>query len=78
MQAEAVALGKMIVKKESALDRAFAGGKIDPDSLEEMVAGIARLEGQLRTVHLTTHLEMKSILSSRQVMLYDRSRGYSG
>ncbi len=78
MQSEAISLGKMIVEKEAALDRAFADGKIDPDSLEAMVAGIARLEGQLRTVHLTTHLQTKSILSPHQVMLYDRSRGYSG
>lgn len=78
MKGEAIALGKMIVEKEAALDRAFADGKIDPDSLEAMVAGIARLEGQLRTVHLTTHLQTKSILSSHQVMLYNRSRGYSG
>ena len=77
MQAEAVALGRMIVDKEAALDRAFADAKIDPVSLEAMVAAIARREGQLRTVHLTTHLEMKSVLSSQQVMLYDRSRGYS-
>lgn len=76
MEAEAISLGKSIVDKEAALDTAFATEEIDRNKLETLVSDIARLEGKLRTVHLSTHLEMKRILTPRQVALYDRMRGY--
>lgn len=78
MKAKAVVLGKAIIAKEALLDRAFANGKIDHNSLETMVADIARQEGQLRAAHLSTHLDMKSILTHHQVKLYNQLRGYSG
>lgn len=76
MQAEAIFLGTAIVEAEAALDEAFAGRDIDRQGLEGMVAGIAQLEGRLRTLHLATHLEMQGILTPHQIMLYGRQRGY--
>lgn len=78
MKSEAITLGKAILDKETALDRAFADQTIDRNSLGEMAGDIARLEGQLRTVHLATHLETKGILTPHQVMIYGQLRGYSG
>lgn len=76
MEAKAVRLGKQIVDAERALDRAFAEKRITPDMVSKMTGDIALLEGRLRAVHLSTHLEMVKILSPTQVAHYDRLRGY--
>ena len=77
MQSDAIALGKEIIENEAKLDRAFADKKIDQVSLEAMVGDIAALEGRLRTVHLSTHLDVQRILSPHQIALYDQMRGYT-
>ncbi len=76
MAARAIALGKKIVAAEEELDAKFKNRQIDRDSLHALVGKIAGLEGDLRFVHLATHLEMRAILSHHQVVLYDRMRGY--
>jgi hypothetical protein len=76
MAKQAIAIGKEIVGAEEALDGKFASREIDRDSLQALVGGIAELEGELRFVHLSTHLAMRVILSPHQVALYDRMRGY--
>jgi Spy/CpxP family protein refolding chaperone len=76
MRAEAVRLGRLIVGKEADLNRAFAEGKVDANGLQQAVAEIARLQGELRVAHLRAHLTVKSLLSPRQVKRYDELRGY--
>ena len=76
MQARAIALGKEIVAAERDLDAKFKTREIDGDSLQAVVARIAGLEGELRFVHLATHLQMREVLTHHQVVLYDRMRGY--
>lgn len=71
-------LGAAIVEGERALDRRFAERRIDGGSLAEATAGIARLQGELRAVHLAAHLETRAALSEEQVARYDALRGYSG
>lgn len=75
MSERAVALGVEIVEREKALDAAFAGGEIDPEALEESVAAIAALRGRLRAAHLLAHLEMKEILTPKQIAAYEALRG---
>lgn len=77
MRAEAVRLGKMIVEREAALDSLFAEGKADAPSLRASVEEIARLQGELRVVHLRAHLEMRQLLSPAQIRKYDELRGYA-
>ncbi len=76
MQTRAIALGTDIVAAERDLDARFKTREIDRDSLQALVTRIAGLEGELRFVHLATHLEMRDILSHHQVVMYDRMRGY--
>jgi Spy/CpxP family protein refolding chaperone len=76
MQAQAVALGKQIVEREQALDRAFADGAIEADSLESMVSDLGTLQARIRYTHLVAHLEQRAVLTGHQVQLYDRLRGY--
>ncbi len=77
MKAEAIELGKEIVEKEKEFDKLFGQNKIDNHGLTEKTQEIARLKGDLRNVHLRTHLEMKKVLSDEQVKKYNELRGYS-
>ena len=78
MQAEAVELGKRLIAAEAELDRLFAAGTIDVESLEAQLARIGELQAQLRFVHLDAHLQQRSILSHHQVAHYVTLRGYHG
>jgi hypothetical protein len=76
MKEKAVELGKQIVERERELDALFRQNKIDQSVLQEKTQGIARLQGDLRAVHLAAHLEMKKLLTPQQVEKYNRLRGY--
>jgi Spy/CpxP family protein refolding chaperone len=78
MRQEAIRLGQLIVAKEQELDRLFAAQLVDAASLRTLVSDIARLQGELRLVHLQAHLDMQRLLSPEQIAAYDRLRGYSG
>src|SRR6185369_2152037 len=47
MRAEAVPIGDELIARETALDRAFAGRQITPESLAALTAQIAETQGQL-------------------------------
>lgn len=76
MKDKAIALGQRRVALERLLDDAFADGDIDAESLTVKVMQIAMLDGEIRIAHLAAHLEMKKLLSEKQVGLYDQLRGY--
>jgi len=76
MHKEATRLGALIVEKEKQMDHLFASRQIDPGSLKEITAEIAKLLGELRYVHLRAHLEMRQVLTEEQVRKYDQLRGY--
>lgn len=76
MSERAVALGRRIVAAEAALDSLFARGAIDPVTLEERTAEIARMQGALRAAHLRAHLETHAVLDKGQIARYGALRGY--
>jgi len=76
MHNAAVRLGEVIVQKEKQLDSLYATQKISEAQLRAVVGEIARLQGELRIVHLNAHLEMKKILTPVQTAKYDELRGY--
>ncbi len=76
MKRQAVSLGEKILAREKHLDTLFASQTVDEDSLRAATIGIGRLRGELRAVHLSYHLKMKTLLTPRQVAAYDRLRGY--
>jgi Spy/CpxP family protein refolding chaperone len=76
MRGKAQALGRRIIEAERALDQAFAAGRIEPATLRAQVDTIAMLQGELRAVHLGTHLAQRALLTPEQVARYDRLRGY--
>jgi len=78
MRERALSIGRQIIEAERALDRAFADGRIEPAMLRSQVNAIAILQGDLRAVHLETHLAQRSLLTSEQIGRYDVLRGYRG
>jgi hypothetical protein len=78
MQAAAKPLGAQVVKREKALNDAFAAGAITTELLEQQVDALAALMGQLRAVHLRAHVATAALLTRDQIAEYDRLRGYSG
>lgn len=77
MQTEARRLGAMIVAQETTLDSLFAGGTAEAGTLRARLNHIGALQSELRFVHLDAHLQMRRLLTPRQVMHYDMVRGYS-
>lgn len=76
MRADAIRLGQAIVAAEGALDQGFATRAIDAAALARQTAAIAALQGELRAVHLATHLEQTALLSPAQIAAYNEARGY--
>ena len=76
MNKRARALGADYVRAEAELSDAFNSGNLDEVDLETLVARSARIEAELRSVHLAAHLEIKPLMSRHQVVLYNNARGY--
>ena len=54
----------------------FALKHIDEEKLRSVTAEIAKLQGEVRFVHLKAHLEMRQVLTAEQIEKYDQLRGY--
>lgn len=76
MKEAAVQLGTEIVAQEKKLDELFRTGTIDEDELARATIEIARLQGELRAVHLRAHLRTTALLTRKQIQKYDQLRGY--
>jgi hypothetical protein len=77
MSREAQRLGALILKEEQNLEIEFQTGRITEADLQARVARIAALQGQLRAVHLKTHVATRAALTEQQVQHYNELRGYS-
>ena len=77
MSGAAKPLGAEIVAAEKHLDEAFGSGVIAADTVRGDTAAIADLQGKLRAVHLTAHLETRAVLRPEQIARYDILRGYA-
>lgn len=78
MGAEARDLGRRVVDVEQALDNDFRSGTMNAERLASLTGTSASLGGQLRNVHLRTHLEMRAALTEDQIDIYYVSRRDSG
>ncbi|WP_286758457.1 hypothetical protein [Ralstonia sp. RL] len=77
MQHEAQRLGTQILAKEAELDSLFSGHNANEDQVHTLVADIAKLQGELRFVHVNAHLATTRLLTSEQILAYDQLRGYT-
>lgn len=78
MRAAAGDLGARVIEEERALDAAFRDRSITPADLSARTARIAALQGEIRDVHLRTHLAQTALLNAEQIAAYPRLRGYAG
>lgn len=76
MQRAAAALGARVIERERVLDALFAERTATPVSLTSATAEAAVLPGQLRALHLKYHLDMRNVLTPKQVARYNELRGY--
>ena len=76
MSAAAKPLGDELIAQEQVLDQLFAKGEITQDRLAAATAAIAELQGRLRAVHLSAHLETRPLLNADQIARYEQLRGY--
>ncbi|MEA2800996.1 MAG: hypothetical protein QOE49_1091 [Rhodospirillaceae bacterium] len=72
----ASALGEQIIARESELDAHFRSGAADAGTIDRITSEIAALYGQLRAVHLRTHLATRASLTEAQRAMYQTLRGY--
>ena len=76
MQREASAAGERLIVAEAELDALFRDRRVTPALLTAAVAKAAQAQGTLRETHLRYHLRMMEVLSTEQVVAYNRMRGY--
>ena len=76
LRTAAVALGEQIIARESELDAHFRSGAPEAGTIDRITSEIAALYGQLRAVHLRTHLATRSSLTEIQLAKYQTLRGY--
>ncbi len=77
MRAETSSLGSRVVELERTLDRRFAHRHVDPEVVRELTTEIARLKGEIRAIHLVTHLAVDPLLTEEQRAAYPMLRGYA-
>lgn len=78
MQHDARRLGADILRQEAALDSAFGRGDLGEAELQQHLAVLGALRGELRFVHLRAHIAAKALISAAQVARYNELRGYDG
>ena len=76
MRTAAIVLGEQIIARESELDGLFRSGAADAETIDRITSEIAALYGQLRAVHLRTHLATRASLTEIQLAKYQTLRGY--
>lgn len=70
-------LGAEIVDAERTLDMLFANAHMTEDLLRTLTGTIAKLQGDLRAVHLAAHVATRQMLTPDQIKRYDIVRGYT-
>ena len=72
--AEARLKGAALLEAERRLEALFASGQADEPAIRRAVGDIERLRGELRTLHLATHLKTAALLTSDQRRAYHAER----
>lgn len=70
-------VGKRIVELEEEFIDRFRSGIRSEKEIRATSERIGKLRGQLRAVHLITHVKTKRVLTEEQIYLYKKVRGYN-
>ena len=76
MKQQAVAAGNEFLAAEESLDMLFKTQSATPTNLGEAVKRSAEAQARLRETHLQYHLSMLKVLTTEQVVAYNKLRGY--
>ena len=74
VKSRAPELGKQVVDAEKQLEAMFVEGNVDAASMDSLLMQIAELRAQLRSIHLTAHLDQAAILTEAQITKYTELR----
>lgn len=77
MKSDAISKGEALIRVEKEIDDGFENRSISEEELQEKIDKGVDLYGDLRNIHLKTHLEMLSILNQEQIKKYNKVRGYT-
>lgn len=77
MESKAKSLGAKLVDAERSLDVLFSTRQATHENLTSALNEIGSLQAQLRAVHLSAHLDQTRTLSTHQITMYNKLRGYS-
>lgn len=77
MKSVATIHGEKLIELETRLEDGFSRGTITDEILRVSLDDIADTLSDLRYIHLSTHLRMRTILSNDQIDAYNSLRGYS-
>lgn len=70
MRENARAMGVLIIAKEQELESSFRQGKASESHTKQLATEIGSLRGALRSVHLTAHIQARSVLTKEQIATY--------
>jgi hypothetical protein len=76
MSSKARGIGAAIIAIEQDMDGTFANKTITEENLKLMLDKSTDLYGQLRFVHLSAHMDTVQILTTEQIQMYNKLRGY--
>lgn len=76
MRTETIGLGEQLIAAEAALDQLFATRAVSEVRLNATTDAIGAIQARLRAAHLRYHLRTTEVLTSEQIVLYVRLRGY--
>ena len=77
MRRDAIAAGELLITAEAELDKLFATGGIDDTRLTAQIRTVAHAQGEVRRIHLSTHIATRAGLTTEQIALYGKLRGYT-
>ena len=77
VKSRAPELGKQVVDAEKQLEAMFAEDNVDAASMDSLLMQIAELRAQLRSLHLTAHLDQAAVLTEAQITKYTELRSAS-
>ena len=77
MREGAIAAGERLIATETALEAAFATGKVDAPSLRRLLADTESARTELRFIHLSQHFKTVQFLRPEQIQRYNILRGYA-
>lgn len=77
MSKAAIPTGERLIAAETAVEAAFASGKVDEPSLRRLLANAESVRTELRFIHLSQHFKTVLFLTPEQIKRYNILRGYS-